>query len=437
MNYLIKNGRVVNPAGNVDGIGFVVVCDGKIKAIQTGYRVTEASEGDLVKKYNVDQIIDAAGLVVMPGLVDMHVHFRDPGQTHKEDIETGSKAAVRGGVTTVLTMPNTSPVVDCKKQVEYVMNKSKDLGLCNVLQVGSVTIGMQGEKLSDYESMKSAGIVAISEDGKSVMDSGLYRQAMQKASNLDLTVLAHCEDINLVQGGTLNMGDAATKLGQKGISNAVEDIIEVRDIMLAEECDTRLHLCHCSTAGSYDIVKSAKDRGLKVSAEVCPHHFILTEDDITSDDANFKMNPPLRAATDRDALIKGLSEDVFDVISTDHAPHSQEEKSKGIKSSPFGIVGIETSLALTYTYLVNTGHISLNQMVEKMSYNPAKILGIEKGDISVGKDADITIFDPTAKYTIDPNEFASKGKNTPFTGYQVSGKVVYTIYNGKIVYQAN
>ena len=422
MKLLIKNGNVIDPATNTDAVLDVLVEDGVIS------KVAPAISDD------ADKVIDASGLVVAPGLIDMHVHFRDPGQTHKEDIKTGSKAAAKGGFTTVCCMPNTNPVIDSEETVKYIIDKASEEKYTNVLPVGAVTKGMKGEEITDIAALKEAGICAISEDGKSVMDEGVYSKAMAKAVELNVPVLAHCEEINLVKGGVMNADSNAEKLGLKGITNEVEDIIAQRDINLAEKLGTTLHLCHCSTKDSVEMLKVAKAKGVKVSGEVCPHHFTLTTDDIPSNDANFKMNPPLRTAEDRDALIKGLSEDILEVISTDHAPHSEEEKSKGFEGSPFGIVGLETSVGLTVTNLVKPGHITLKQMIEKMSYNPAKILGIDKGTLKEGSVADITIFDADEEYTVDKNDFESKGKNTPFDGYKLFGKVKYTILDGEIVY---
>lgn len=422
MKLLIKNGNLIDPATNTDEVLDVLVEDGVIK------KVAPSIEDDF------DEEIDANGLVVAPGLIDMHVHFRDPGQTHKEDILTGSKAAAKGGFTTVCCMPNTNPVIDSADTVKYIIDKAAEDKYTNVLPVGAVTKGMKGEEITDIEELKAAGICAISEDGKSVMDEEVYAKAMAKAAELNVPVLAHCEEINLVKGGVMNADSNAEKLGLKGITNEVEDIIAQRDINLAEKLGTTLHLCHCSTKDSVEMLKVAKDKGVKVSGEVCPHHFTLTTDDIPSNDANFKMNPPLRKSEDRDALIKGLSEDILEVISTDHAPHSEKEKSKGFENSPFGIVGLETSVGLTVTKLVKPGHITLKQMIEKMSYNPAKILGIDKGTLKEGSVADITIFDPDEEYTVDKNDFESKGKNTPFDGYKLFGKVKYTILDGEIVY---
>lgn len=422
MTILIKNGRLINPSENLDKVMDIFVEDGIIK-----------EKAESIEK-QADTVIDAAGCYVMPGLIDLHVHFRDPGLTYKEDIETGSKAAAKGGFTTVCCMPNTKPVVDNVETVKYIIKKGEKTGLTNVLPVGAVTKNMAGVEITDVEELKKAGICAISEDGKSVMNSGVYRKAMKNAAKANVPVLAHCEDINLVEGGVINLGDKSSELGVKGISNAVEDVIAMRDIMLAKETGATLHLCHCSTKDSVEMVKRAKEEGIKVTAEVCPHHFSMCSDDITSNDGNFKMNPPLRAREDMEALIKGLQDDIMDVISTDHAPHSAEEKAKDLEHAPFGIVGLETSVALTVTNLVKKGYLTPMQMAAKMSYNPAKVLGIPKGTLDEGKIADITIIDPDKEYTIDVNIFESKGKNTPFDGYKVSGEVEYTILNGKVVY---
>ena len=440
MTLLIKGGQVINPATGMDEVADVYVEDGKVSQIGKGLKV------------KADQKIDAKGCYVMPGFIDMHVHLRDPGFEQKETIETGCQAAAHGGFTTILAMPNTKPVVDNPDVVEYVHNKAKAVGCVNVMQVGAVTKGQKGVELSDIEGMAKVGIRAISEDGKSVMNAQLYREAMQKAAELDLTVLAHCEDINMVNGGVMNQDKHSEELGLRGITNSVEDIIVARDIMLSKETGARLHLCHCSTYESVNMVKHAKMEGIHVSAEVCPHHFTLTSDDIHKVDAtihqeqqisieadadtNFKMNPPLRTKRDVEMLKEGLRDGIMDVIATDHAPHTFEEKNTSMKKAPFGIVGLETAACLTYSELVLGGYLTPMQMAEKMSYNPAKIIGIEKGDISEGKTADIVIFDPEKTYTIDKNKFASKGRNTPFHGRNVTGKVMYTIVDGAVAYRA-
>jgi dihydroorotase len=424
MSILVKNGRVIDPATGRDGSFDLLIDQGKIQKV--GEHLTEEA----------DETIDAAGCYVMPGLIDLHVHLRDPGLTHKETVETGAQAAARGGITTVVAMPNTKPVTDDGDRVAYVMHKAEFEAPIHVLQTGSITKGMNGKELTNIQEMVEAGAPAITEDGKSVMDSGIYRQAMKEAARLGIPVLAHCEDINLVQGGVVNADANMEALGLKGISNAVEDIIVARDILLAKETGAHLHLCHCSTKGSVEMVKQARAEGVSISAEVCPHHFTLSTDDIKSADTNYKMNPPLRTKEDVEALKQGLKDGIMDVISTDHAPHSAQEKVQPIEKAPFGIVGLETSVPLTITELVDTGILTPMQMAEKMSYNPARILGIDRGSLEEGKPADVTIIDPEAVYVIDASEFASKGKNTPFNGRKVKGKVMATICDGKIVYQA-
>lgn len=423
MSILVKGGHLLNPRTNTDACIDLLIEEERI--VKIGERLDAADA----------TVIDATGCYVFPGFIDLHVHFRDPGQTDKEDIATGSAAAAHGGYTTVVAMPNTKPVADNPKIIRYVTEKATEVGLTHVLQVGSVTKAMEGKELSEIEEMIDAGIPAISEDGKSVMDSGLYREAMQLAVKYDIPVLAHCEDINLVQGGVINAGDKAEELGVAGITNAVENIIEARDIMLAEETGARLHLCHCSTKESVELLRDAKAKGIHVSGEVCPHHFTLSEDDIVADDANYKMNPPLRTKADVKALREGLREGILEAISTDHAPHTAEEKARDLAHAPFGIVGIETVAALTYTELVLGGYLTPMQMAACMSANPAQILGIDKGDLSVGKVADITIFDPKAQYTIDAADFVSKGKNMPYQGRPVTGRVVATILDGRVVYR--
>lgn len=439
MTILIKDGHVINPATRMDEAADVLVENGTVKEIAKGI------------KAKADRVIDAKGCYVMPGFIDLHVHLRDPGFEKKETIETGCQAAAHGGYTTILAMPNTKPVVDNADVVNYVHNKAKTVGVVNVLQVGAVTKGQQGKELSDIEGMVAAGIPAISEDGKSVMNSQLYREAMEKAAKYGIAVLAHCEDINLVDGGVMNEDAHAKELGLKGITNSVEDVIVARDIMLSRDTGAKLHLCHCSTKDSVKMVQLAKQERVKVTAEVCPHHFTLTSDDIhktrpTIDpekkvaieadaDTNYKMNPPLRTREDVQTLKEGLRDDIMDVIATDHAPHTFEEKNTSMKKAPFGIVGLETAACLTYTELVKTGYLTPMQMAEKMSYNPAKVIGLDKGDIAPGKVADIVIFDPQKEYVIDKNVFASKGRNTPFHGRQVTGKVRATIVDGHIVYE--
>lgn len=420
---LIKNGRVVDPANYIDGKKDILIEDGKIKKV-----------ADFIVEDEDTNVIDADEKAVMPGFIDLHVHLREPGFEYKETIETGSKAAARGGVTSICPMPNTKPVIDSPESVKDLLKRA-DCSPVHILPIGACTIGQEGKKIADIEGMKDAGIVALSEDGKSVMDSALFRKLLKEAARLDLPMFSHCEDKALVEGGVMNKGKKSEELGLPGITNSVEDVIVARDIIMSKEAGNRLHLCHCSTADSVVLVEMAKKQGLPVSAEVCPHHFTMSDDEITEDNGRFKMNPPLRNRADVDALKEGLKTGIMEVISTDHAPHGKEEKDQSMLKAPFGIVGLETSFALGYTELVDKGVLTLSQLVEKMSVNPAKVLGIDKGNLAPGKAADIVIADITKEYKIDSSKFVSKGKNTPFDGKKVKGRVITTIVDGKIVYK--
>lgn len=420
---LIQNGHVLDPASGRDGKFDVLVIGDKIAKVEPGIRET------------ADRVIDAGGMLVMPGLIDLHVHFRDPGLEYKETIATGSAAAAKGGFTTVCPMANTRPVIDSVSMVEQLQEKIREESLVHIAIVGAVTKGLEGREVCDIEGMSAAGMKAVSEDGKSVMDSGVYAEAMKHCRENGVLVLAHCEDINLVRGGVMHQGKRSEELGLPGITSEVEDIITARDIFLARETGAKLHLCHCSTQTSVEMVKQARAAGLPVSAEVCPHHFTLCDEDIPGDDGNYKMNPPLRSREDREALIRGLKDGTMEVIATDHAPHAEEEKEGSMRKAAFGIVGLETAFALSWSELVETGVLTPAQLVEKMSVNPARVLGIPKGSLQEGMAADIAIADPKAVYTINKAEFVSKGKNTPFHGRKVTGQIVCTIVDGKIVYE--
>lgn len=424
MRILIRNGQVVDPSSKTEG-RFDVLVEGD-RIVRVAEQIDETA----------DRVLDAEGCYVMPGFIDLHVHLRDPGLEYKETLQTGGMAAVKGGVTTVCAMPNTKPVMDDGQKVAEVHKRAEGESPAHVIQIGAVTKDQAGQELADIAGMAEAGCHAISEDGKSVMNASLYRKAMKIAKEKGISVFAHCEDITMVEGGVMNDDENAVRLGLKGITNSVEDVIVARDILLAKETGVRLHLCHCSTADSVEMIRLAKEEGLPVTGEVCPHHFILTADDILEDDGNYKMNPPLRGKKDVEALRQGLADGTMDVISTDHAPHSEEEKNRSMAKAAFGIVGLETSAALTYTELVKTGILSVMQMAEKMSYNPAQILGLsDKGAVAEGKTADLVIFDPNPTYTIDKNTFVSKGKNTPFHGRTVTGEVRFTLVDGKVVYE--
>ncbi len=428
MRILIQNGYVIDPASGREGT-YDVLTDGK-RIVQVAEKISESEA-------KADRVVDATGKQVLPGFIDLHVHYREPGLEYKETIATGSAAAAAGGYTTVCPMPNTKPVTDCAEVVQAVLEKAKEAGKVRVLPVGAVTIGQSGTELSDIEAMAKAGAAAVSEDGKSVMNPVVYAEGMKRAKEAGLPVFAHCEEISLVRGGVMNAGKKAEELGLPGITNAVEDIITMRDILLAEETGAKLHLCHCSTKYSVDFVRFAKEKGIDVTAEVCPHHFAMCDDDITADLSMFKMNPPLRGKADVKALIAGLLDGTMEVISTDHAPHSAEEKSGSMVGSPFGIVGSETAYALSNTVLVKEHGMTSMQLAKCMSYNPAKVLGREKeiGGLSEGYFADIAIVAPEEEYVINPQEFFSKGKNTPFGGKKVTGRVYMTLCEGTVTYE--
>ncbi len=424
--YLIKEGHLVDPSSGIDDKMDILIADNKI------VKVSENISEDDISAVEAD-IINASGKVIMPGFIDLHVHLREPGFEYKETIMTGANAAARGGVTTICPMPNTNPVIDSPARVKDLLERAKDAPV-NVLPIGAITLGQKGADIADIAGMKEAGAVAISEDGKSVMNSWLFSQALHYAADAGIPVFSHCEDGSLVNGGVINYGDKSKEFGLPGITNAVEDVIVARDIILAKEAGCRLHLCHCSTSDSAALVEMAHKQKLPITAEVCPHHFTMSDDEIIEDDGRFKMNPPLRSRSDVDALKNALRDGIIEVISTDHAPHSTEEKAQSMLKAPFGVVGLETSFALGYTILVKEGYLTLTQLVEKISTNPAKVIGIDKGSLKEGKIADLVIADIDSEYEIDSSKFASKGKNTPFNGMKVYGKIEKTFVSGKIVY---
>lgn len=421
---LVKDGFLVDPVSGRNGVFDILIEDGHVAEVDTCIEVKDSYE-----------VIDAKGKYIMPGFVDLHEHFREPGYTYKETVKTGSMAAARGGFTSVFCMPNTKPVIDSKDSYDALVDIIKNDACINVFPVGAITKGQMGKELSEIEKMAESGMKAVSEDGKSVMNSLLCREGMKLAKALNIPVFAHCEDIDLVCGGVMNEGKRARMLGLKGITNAVEDIIAARDIFLAKEASVRLHLCHVSTRDSVKMIQLAKEDGVNVTGEVCPHHFTLCDEDIPSDDSNYKMNPPLRSRADMEALIEGIRTGIIDVISTDHAPHSAEEKSGSMNGSPFGIVGSETAFALSYTELVEKGHIALSELVKCMSANPSRIAGIDRGSLNVGMAADFVIADIDTWYEIDPDKFLSKGRNTPFAGRKVKGRIEKTFVNGCKVYE--
>lgn len=421
MRILIKHGIIVT-RDKTETNKDILIEDGKISQIGEG--LNEAA----------DKIIDAAGLAVLPGLVDAHCHLRDPGYEYKEDIRTGSMSAAKGGFTSIACMPNTNPVVDNESIVRTIMDKARREGVVNIYPIGAITKGLEGNELSEMGSMKEAGIVAVSDDGRPVMQASVMKKALIYAGGFGLTVISHCEDLNLAEGGSMNEGETCTKLGLHGIPSAAEDVMVSREIILSEYTGMPVHIAHVSTRGSVAMIRQAKKRGVRVTAETCPHYFTLTEKACEGYNTNAKMNPPLRAREDVDAVIEGLRDGTIDIIATDHAPHHFDEKNVGFELAPNGIVGFETALPLALTYLVRPGILTLNQLVDKMSTRPAEILKIDKGDIRVGGDADLTLVNLDEEYIIDPDEFLCKSKNTPFGGFRVFGRVKYTFVGGKIVY---
>ena len=416
---LIKNATVVSPADNLNGVCDIKITDGVIAEI--GESLTTSGE-----------VINAEGLCAVPGLVDMHVHLRDPGQTQKEDIITGCRAAAAGGVTSLLAMPNTSPTTDSPETVKYIIDKASTAD-ARVYVAASVTKGLKSEEKTDLEALRAAGAVALSDDGRPVENTEFLREAMKKAPELGMRVVAHCEDLFIASGGKLNDGEISEKLGIKGIPAAAEDCGTAREIALAAAENVPIHICHVSTKTSVALVRDAKNRGVQVTAETAPHYFSLTENELLKRDADYRMNPPLRTAEDVKAIIEGLRDGTLDAIATDHAPHTPEEKSD-FEKAPNGSIGMETSLAVGITYLVKTGLLTFEELIEKMSVNPAKILGINAGTLSVGAPADIALVDLDEQWTVDVDKLHGKSKNTPFKGMTLTGKVKRTILGGSTVF---
>lgn len=418
-NLLIKNATVVSPADGINEQLDILVSNGVIA--QLGKNLTADCT-----------VIDAEGLYAIPGLVDMHVHLRDPGQTHKEDIITGCNAAAAGGVTSLLAMPNTNPTTDNAETVRYILDKAKD-AKANVYVAASITKGLKSIEPTDLEEVRAAGAIALSDDGRPVENTKFLSDAMKKAPELGMRVVAHCEDLFLADGGKINEGEVSEKLGVKGIPASAEDCGTAREIALAAALDMPVHICHVSTKTSVALIRDAKARGVKVTAETAPHYFSLTEKELLRGDADYRMNPPLRTKADVEEIITGLLDGTLDAVATDHAPHTPEEKADFVKA-PNGSIGMETSLAVGITYLVKTGIMSFEQLVEKMSVNPAKILGINAGTLSVGAPADIAIVNLDEVWTVDTEKLHGKSKNTPFKGKALCGKVKKTILGGKVVF---
>ncbi len=420
MGLLIKGGKIVDPVSGASEAADVLIEDGRVVACAAGI----AARGQ--------QVVEAAGLIVAPGLVDMHVHLRDPGQTHKEDLVTGTAAAVRGGVTALACMANTIPPIDHPTVVEYVHSRAAKEGACRVYPIGAITKGLAGQELAPLAGLAGAGVVGFSDDGAAVANAGLLRRAMLYAKSFDLPIIEHCEDAHLADGGVMHEGQWSTTLGLRGISALAEEVIVARDLQLAEATGARLHIAHVSTAHSVRLIREAKRRGVRVSAEVTPHHLVLTDAAVEGYNANMKMNPPLRSAEDVAQLRAGVLDGTIDVIATDHAPHAPEEKLVEFDRAPFGVVGLETALGVVLTTLVRPGLLPLSAALRAMSTNPAAILGIRGGRFAVGEPADLILIDLTRSWIVHADTFASKSRNTPFEGWVLEGKAVLTIVGGQI-----
>ncbi len=430
MRILIKNGRVVDPGTAIDGVRDILVADGKISAIVDTSEQSEASETSGAPP---DRVIDAAGKIITPGLIDMHVHFRDPGYEYKETIETGCRAAAAGGFTAVCTMPNTRPINDNSQITRYILKKAARAGSAKVYPIAAVSMGSEGKVLSEYGDLKAAGAVAISDDGLPVLNSELLRRAVEYAGVFGLFVISHCEDIELAAGGVMNEGPIATRLGLRGIPNAVESIHVMRDIAICELAQRPLHIAHVSTRESVRAIRDAKKRGLPVTAETAPHYFTLTDAAIENYNTHAKMNPPLRSGKDREAILEGLADGTLDAIATDHAPQSAMEKDVEFDRAANGIIGLETSVPLSLK-LVEKEILTLSALVEKMSTNPGRIIGHENR-IAVGSEADLTLLDLERPHTVNADRFQSLSRNTPFDGWPMKGKAVLTMVGGKVVFE--
>ncbi len=423
MKLLLKNGKVIDYASKMEDKMDVLIQDGKIAKVEK-----EINE-------SADKVIDCTNLSIIPGMIDMHCHLREPGFEYKETIETGSKSAVKGGFTTICPMPNTKPTPDSTIVLQKIIDEAKRVNLCNVLPYASVTKGEKGEELVDFEELKKAGAIAFSDDGMPVVNANIMRQAIIKADSLNTFVASHCEEKSVAKGA-INAGKVAEQLGVEGVLPEAEEIMAAREIVISETNNVRAHICHISTKTSVNMVRDAKKRGVKITCETCPHYYSFTQEEVLTSGTNAKMNPPLREEKDLKAIVEGLKDGTIDAIITDHAPHSEEEKQKELAQAPNGIIGFETALAATVTNLIEKGHINYLDMVRLTSYNPAKLLGLQtKGQIKEGFDADITIFNPNTEYIYEKESIVSKSKNTPFIGKKLKGKVEYTIVNGNVVYQ--
>jgi dihydroorotase len=420
---LLKGGRLLDPSSGLDGIGDLLVRDGKIESI-----------GGAISGPDGSTVIDCSGQVVAPGFIDVHCHLREPGREDVETIATGARAAAAGGFTAVCAMPNTDPVTDNQAAVGFVLRQARAARAARVYPIGAVSIGQQGERLAEFGEMVGAGAVAVSDDGRPVVSAQLMRTALEYARAFGIPVADHCEEPTLAAGGVMNEGIVSARLGLKGIPSEAEEIMAIRDILLARRTGGHVHLCHLSTRGSVELVRWGKERGIRVTAEVCPHHISLTEDEVAAFDTNAKMNPPLRTAADVEAVRLAVKDGTIDVIATDHAPHHYDEKEREFADAPNGIVGFETALAVNITWLVKPGILSLATLVEKMSCAPARIFHLPGGTLARGTAADVTVFDPAREWTVDPAKFQTKGRNTPYAGRVLTGFARCTVVDGRIVH---
>ena len=421
---LLRGGRVVDPAAGVDGVRDVLLADGRVARVAEGVEAPEGAE-----------VLDCSGLVVTPGLIDLHVHLREPGGEHKETIASGARAAAAGGFTAVCAMPNTDPPIDDPAAVGFVAAAGRRAGAARVYPVGCISVGQEGERLAEIGEMVAAGAVAVTDDGRPVMDSGLMRLVLEYARGFGVPVADHPEDLGLSRKGVMNEGVVSSRLGLVGKPGASEDVHVVRDLLLAEMTGGHIHLQHVSTAFSVEMIRRAKERGVRVTAEATPHHLLLTEEAVDGYRTEAKMNPPLRSAADRDAVREGFRDGTLDVLATDHAPHHYDEKEQAFDDAPFGIVGLETALGLGLTHLVGEGLVDLPTLVERMSAAPARAFGLPGGTLAEGSPADVTVLDPEAAWTVEPKRFLSRSRNTPFGGWELRGRAVTTIVEGAVVWR--
>jgi dihydroorotase len=421
---LIRGGQVIDPSQKLDARVDVLLRDGIVTQVGESIQAPEGAE-----------VIDAAGLVVAPGLVDVHVHLREPGQEHKETIATGARAAAAGGFTAVVAMPNTDPPIDSPAAVGFVKAAGDRAGSARVYPSGCITIQQAGEQLTEFGELIQAGAVCVTDDGRPVMSGGVLRMALEYAQTFDLPVAVHCEDVTLSRGGSMNEGVVATRLGLTGVPNISEDAMIARDLMLAELTGGRLHIQHVATRGGVELIRAAKAKGVRVTAEGAPHHFTLTDQAVGFYRTDAKMNPPLRSEEDRDAVRRGVADGTLDVIATDHAPHHYDEKEQAFEDAPFGIVGLETALGLSYTELVAAGLIDLATLIDRMSCSPVRAIGLPGGTLKQGSPADVTLIDTRAEWTVDPTAFLSRSRNTPFTGRQLRCRPVRTLVGGRTVWE--